>query len=132
MKRSLPLLAALLLGPRFFLRDDSIMKRSLLFASAALVLLPALATADVKLPSVFASHMVVQRDKPLVIWGTADKDESVTVSFGEKTAYKLFNTKLDPEEKTDFAERVPHLAFRLKGLRERLEAEEFRKFMRKQ
>jgi parallel beta-helix repeat protein len=51
---------------------------------------------------------------------------------GEKTAYKLFNTKLDPEEKTDFAERVPHLAFRLKGLRERLEAEEFRKFMRKQ
>jgi sialate O-acetylesterase len=30
--------------------------------------------------------MVVQRDKPLVVWGWADKGESVTVSFGGKDA----------------------------------------------
>jgi hypothetical protein len=48
---------------------------------------------------------------------------------GEKSVYKLFHTKLDPEEKTDYAGRVPHLAFRLQGLRERLEAEEFKKYM---
>src|SRR5947209_19486498 len=63
------------------------MKRSLLLACAAVALLaPARAHADVKVPSVFASHMVVQRDKPLVVWGTADKGESVTVSFGGKDA----------------------------------------------
>src|SRR5262249_44962558 len=63
------------------------MKRALLLACAAVVLLlPARASADVKLPSVFASHMVVQRDKPIVVWGWADKDESVTVTFAGKEA----------------------------------------------
>lgn len=62
------------------------MKRHLLLACGALALLAPVASADVKLPSVFASNMVVQRDKPLVIWGWADKGESVTVSFGGKEA----------------------------------------------
>lgn len=48
---------------------------------------------------------------------------------GEKTVYKLYNTKLDPDEKTDFSTRVPHLTLRLKGLRERLEAAEFKKYI---
>jgi len=48
-------------------------------------------SAEVKVPSIFASHMVVQRDKPLTIWGTADKAEAVTVSFGGQTA----NAKAD-------------------------------------
>lgn len=30
------------------------------------------APADVKLPSVLGSHMVLQRDKPLPIWGQAE------------------------------------------------------------
>ena len=63
------------------------MKRSLLLACGVLTLLAtSRVSADVKLPSVFASHMVVQRDMPLTIWGWADAGESVTVSFGEKTA----------------------------------------------
>jgi len=35
----------------------------------------------------------------------------------------------DPKEKTDLSKRVPHLAFRLKGLRERQEAESFKEYM---
>jgi sialate O-acetylesterase len=48
-----------------------------LFAS-----LPACARADVTLPSVLGSHMVLQRDKPLPIWGWADAGEEVTVKLG--------------------------------------------------
>ena len=41
--------------------------------------------ADVKLPSVIGSNMVLQREMPVPIWGWADPGESVTVSFGEET-----------------------------------------------
>lgn len=37
--------------------------------------------AELRLPNIFGDHMVVQRDKPVRIWGWADKGESVTVSF---------------------------------------------------
>ena len=37
--------------------------------------------ADVKLPAIFADHMVLQRDAPVSIWGMADPGETVTVSF---------------------------------------------------
>ena len=41
--------------------------------------------ADVKLPNVLNSNMVLQRDMPVPIWGWADKGEKVTVSFaGQK------------------------------------------------
>ncbi len=42
--------------------------------------------ADVKLPKVIASHMVLQQKLPLPIWGTADAGEDVTVSLGDNTA----------------------------------------------
>ncbi len=44
------------------------------------------ARADVKLPKVIGSHMVLQRDRPLPIWGWADAGEEVTVKFDEATA----------------------------------------------
>jgi hypothetical protein len=43
------------------------------------------AMADVKLPAVFSSHMVVQRDAPIPVWGTADPGETVTVSMAGQT-----------------------------------------------
>ena len=39
------------------------------------------ATADVKLPSIIGSHMVLQRGVECPIWGWADPGEKVTVSF---------------------------------------------------
>lgn len=40
------------------------------------------AQGEVRLPHVFGSHMVLQRDKPLIIWGWATPGESVTVQLG--------------------------------------------------
>ena len=55
---------------------------ALLFAtSISLVISTTKATADVKLPPVISNHMVLQRDMPLPIWGTAAPGEKVTVSF---------------------------------------------------
>ncbi|MCP4786203.1 MAG: sialate O-acetylesterase [Fuerstiella sp.] len=54
-----------------------------LLATSAIVALPA--RADVKLPAVLDSHMVIQRDQPVRIWGWADADEKVTVTLGEET-----------------------------------------------
>src|SRR5208282_880540 len=44
------------------------------------------AQADVTLPKVLSSHMVLQRDRPLPIWGWAAPDEEVAVKFDEATA----------------------------------------------
>ncbi len=45
---------------------------------------------DVRLPAVFGPNMVLQRDKPLVIWGWADPGQTVQVwianRYGEATA----------------------------------------------
>ena len=41
--------------------------------------------ADVKLPAVLDSHMVIQRDRPVRIWGTADPGEAVSVTLGSET-----------------------------------------------
>lgn len=40
------------------------------------------ARADIRMPHVFGSHMVLQRDKPIVIWGWANPGETVTVQLG--------------------------------------------------
>lgn len=42
--------------------------------------------AEVKLPKVFGSHMVIQRDQPVVIWGWADPGEKVSVSLDGRNA----------------------------------------------
>lgn len=41
--------------------------------------------ADVKLPAVLDSHMVLQREMPLPIWGWADAGEKVTVTLDGKS-----------------------------------------------
>ncbi len=55
--------------------------------------------AEVQLPALFGDHMVLQAGKPIPVWGTADANEEITVSFrsqevtvfptesGEWTAY---------------------------------------------
>ena len=45
-----------------------------------------LAHAEVKLPKVLSSNMVLQQKMPVPFWGTADPDEEVTVSIGDNTA----------------------------------------------
>src|ERR1035437_2242530 len=62
----------------------SLTHRSLRLAAWALLLtLPAL--AEVKLPALIAEHMVVQRDLPVHVWGTAASGEQVSVTFRGET-----------------------------------------------
>ncbi|SVD10699.1 uncharacterized protein METZ01_LOCUS363553, partial [marine metagenome] len=41
--------------------------------------------ADVKLPTVFSDHMVLQRGNVAPVWGWAEPGEKVTVRFGGQT-----------------------------------------------
>ena len=54
-----------------------------------LLLVPSALTADVQLPAVFSSNMVLQRETPLPIWGTADPGERVYVTLGAQRAQAL-------------------------------------------
>lgn len=40
-----------------------------------------LASAEVTVPKIFSSHMVLQRDKPVPVWGWADPNEKVTIAL---------------------------------------------------
>jgi sialate O-acetylesterase len=51
---------------------------TLLFSNAPQVL------GEVRLAGIFADHMVLQRDRPIQVWGWADKGHEVTVEFAEE------------------------------------------------
>ena len=61
------------------------------------------ASAQVRLPHVFSDHAVLQRDKPIHVWGWSAPNETITVKFHEQTflvtATKegLWETYLRPE-----------------------------------
>ena len=56
--------------------------RILVSVVAALLTWAASAHADARLPAVFGDHMVLQRDRPVRIWGWADPGETVRVTLG--------------------------------------------------
>ncbi len=51
-----------------------------------LALLPANAFADVKLPGLFTDHIVLQRDKPIPVWGWAATGEKITVTLAGESS----------------------------------------------
>lgn len=53
-----------------------------LYVPISLVCLVATAQADVKPASIFGDSMVLQRELPVPVWGTADPGEAVTVTIG--------------------------------------------------
>lgn len=59
------------------------MKRFIL--TAALACFTFFAQADVKLPKIFADHMVLQRSQEIPVWGSADPRERIEVTFQNKT-----------------------------------------------
>lgn len=78
-----------------------LLRRSL---TLCLVLSACLLTqAEIKLPRLLSDHMVLQRDRPIHLWGWADPNESVTLSFHEQTRTTSANdlgqwsAYLDPE-----------------------------------
>jgi sialate O-acetylesterase len=44
---------------------------------------------EITLPNVFGDNMVLQREKPIPVWGWAEADEKVTVTFNKQTKTTL-------------------------------------------
>lgn len=57
------------------------------------ILSAAAAKATIVLPRIFTDHMVIQRDQPLIIWGTAGKNETIKVSFNGQQRAALSDQK---------------------------------------
>ena len=55
-----------------------------LFTICIVFLCASFAEAKVSLPQLFQSGMVMQRGKPIPVWGKADAGEQVTVQFNKK------------------------------------------------
>lgn len=53
--------------------------------TAVLLLVASSLFADVRLPLLISDNMVLQREKPITIWGWADSGEKVTVQFKQQT-----------------------------------------------
>ncbi|MCA8999544.1 MAG: sialate O-acetylesterase [Planctomycetaceae bacterium] len=62
------------------------MMRGFCWSLLALTVIANPLLAEVKTPAVFGSHMVLQRDIAIPVWGWADPGEKVTVSFRDQTA----------------------------------------------
>ncbi|MEI8245286.1 MAG: sialate O-acetylesterase [Lentisphaerota bacterium] len=56
-----------------------------IFAGLALMFVMASAQAEVKMPNIFGSNMVLQREKNVPVWGWAAPNEKVTVKFNGQT-----------------------------------------------
>ena len=70
-------------------RKSTTMQKNIPISLLALLLTASPLLAEVKLASPFTSHMVLQRDMKVPVWGTADAGERVTVEFaGQKISTK--------------------------------------------
>jgi sialate O-acetylesterase len=50
------------------------------------------AFAEIKLARVFSEHMVLQRDKPVPVWGWGEPGEAVTVTLGSQSRSTMTNS----------------------------------------
>ena len=62
------------------------LKRIFVGTLATLAFGTVLSQAEVKLPGLFSDNMVLQREKPVAVWGWADDGERVTVKLGNNEA----------------------------------------------
>ena len=67
--------------------------RRIVFVAGAFALGQAAVQADVKLPSVFGDHMVLQQGQRLPVWGWAEPGEAVTVAVAGQTKSTKANKK---------------------------------------
>lgn len=79
------------------------MKHAITLLTVLLLASPAaLPAAELKPAALFSDHMVLQREKPVPVWGWADPGEKVTVEFAGQTksavadAAGKWQVKLDP------------------------------------
>lgn len=77
-------------------------RKAIFFIGLGLTCCAAAGWADIKLPPVFSSHMVLQRDQPAPVWGTATPGETVLIRYrGQEKSTKAdgqgcWRIQLDP------------------------------------
>jgi sialate O-acetylesterase len=68
------------------------------------ILLVQYASANITLPKIFGDNMVLQREKPIPVWGWAQPGEKITIQFNKQTKTTIADKngkwmlKLDPEK----------------------------------
>jgi sialate O-acetylesterase len=72
---------------------------------AMLCVMPTWALAEVTLPSIFADHMVLQRNTPVPVWGKAARGEQVTIAIAGQSIST--NANLNGEWMVKLAPMVP-------------------------
>lgn len=71
---------------RLYTLPFSIMKKNFVLLCTALCIISVAAQAEVKLPNILSSHMVLQRNRPIHLWGWASPGEQVTATFHNHSA----------------------------------------------
>jgi sialate O-acetylesterase len=74
-------------------RNFGILKRIVALLIGSGIFWATATQAEVRLPHVFGSHMVLQQEKPLIIWGWATPGETVTVQLGSASLTAQANDK---------------------------------------
>ena len=83
-------------------KKNHVMKKSILFSLFIFAFFSGFGNARVT--AIFSDHMVLQRNKPIPIWGWADPGENVTVEFNRQSKSVItdnkgkWNVSLDPEK----------------------------------
>jgi sialate O-acetylesterase len=63
-----------------------LLRVAMLLVSLVYFSIPAVAVADVRLAALFSDHAVLQRDRPLPVWGWAEPGEEVRVRLNAESA----------------------------------------------
>lgn len=70
-----------------------VIKKVVMFFAVVAMFAPVFVQADVILPHIFSSSMVIQRDMPVPVWGWADPGEKVTVKIGDNVVSASADSK---------------------------------------
>ncbi|MGZ0654385.1 sialate O-acetylesterase [Coraliomargarita sp. W4R72] len=70
-------------------------RKSGIAVACALLAIATSLSAEIKLPSIFSDHMVLQREQKVPVWGTSDAGATLTVQFADQNK----TTKADSEGK---------------------------------
>lgn len=62
-------------------------------AFSILFLLPLMCFAQLTVPRIFADNMIIQRDRPVAIWGTALPGENISIRLGQATKHTIADNK---------------------------------------
>ena len=66
------------------------MFKTMKYLSFGLFLIPIVATAQLRVATVFSNNMLLQRDEPIAVWGKAVPGNKVEVVFGKTNSPLLF------------------------------------------